>query len=348
MTPVTMYRRGSEAMMAEIPMSDQGVTPFQARTIGPLLNWVGALASVALVAGTGVWGYKLMVRDVSGVPVVRAIQGPMRVQPEEPGGRQAANQGLAVNKVAADGSAAAPADRLTLAPAPIDISDVDAKVQTVSVPHVETATIGDVSSQDTSDIVSPAPLSSDKIAAIEAFANQLANETKPLSDIGPADTDPVKVSLGDVTPPDALTASEPALEPVAPKLVKFTNGVSHSLRPQLRPQGLGQAEKVALVTPLLPDDAPLIVDAASIPVGTHLVQLGAFASAEIASEEWVKLSGRFGDYLGDKSRVIQEAQSGGRVFYRLRAMGFVDLSDARRLCSALKAERADCIPVTIR
>jgi hypothetical protein len=29
-------------------------------------------------------------------------------------------------------------------------------------------------------------------------------------------------------------------------------------------------------------------------------------------------------------------------------MGFADLSDARRLCSALKAQNADCIPVTAR
>jgi hypothetical protein len=29
-------------------------------------------------------------------------------------------------------------------------------------------------------------------------------------------------------------------------------------------------------------------------------------------------------------------------------MGFTDLSDARRFCSAMVAERADCIPVVAR
>ncbi|HBS49363.1 MAG TPA: sporulation protein SsgA, partial [Rhodobacteraceae bacterium] len=33
---------------------------------------------------------------------------------------------------------------------------------------------------------------------------------------------------------------------------------------------------------------------------------------------------------------------------RLRAMGFDDISDARRFCSALVAGGADCIPVTTR
>ena len=90
------------------------------------------------------------------------------------------------------------------------------------------------------------------------------------------------------------------------------------------------------------------MDAADVPPGTRLVQLGAFGSAEIAQQEWDKMQARFGDYLGDKTRVIQKATSGGRVFYRLRAMGFADLSDARRLCSALKAENAECIPVIAR
>jgi hypothetical protein len=45
--------------------------------------------------------------------------------------------------------------------------------------------------------------------------------------------------------------------------------------------------------------------------------------------------------------VIQETQSNGRTFYRLRAMGFADRADARILCAALTAENAACIPVTV-
>ena len=90
------------------------------------------------------------------------------------------------------------------------------------------------------------------------------------------------------------------------------------------------------------------IDPAAIPAGTRLAQLGAFASHEIAVQEWDKLADRFDEYLEDKDRVIEKATSGGRTFYRLRAMGFADLSDARRFCSALVAERAECIPVVTR
>ena len=90
------------------------------------------------------------------------------------------------------------------------------------------------------------------------------------------------------------------------------------------------------------------VDPLSLPAGTRLVQLGAFDSAEIARIQWNKIEDRFGDFFLDKSRIVQKTNSGGRTFYRLRAMGFVDLSDARRFCSTLLAEKADCIPVVTR
>jgi hypothetical protein len=94
--------------------------------------------------------------------------------------------------------------------------------------------------------------------------------------------------------------------------------------------------------------ATLEVDASSLPAGTRLAQLGAYESADVARAEWDRIHGKFPDFLDDKQRVIQRAESGGRIFYRLRAMGFADLADARRFCSALVAGRADCIPVTTR
>jgi hypothetical protein len=86
-----------------------------------LINGLGAILSIGLVAGMGFWGYQLAVRDVSGVPVVRALEGPARVAPDDPGGMQAAYQGLAVNAVAAEGAAAPLPDRIVLAPPPLEL-----------------------------------------------------------------------------------------------------------------------------------------------------------------------------------------------------------------------------------
>jgi hypothetical protein len=86
----------------------------------------------------------------------------------------------------------------------------------------------------------------------------------------------------------------------------------------------------------------------TIPAGTRLVQFGAYASAEIARSEWGKLDTKFGDFLEGKQRVIQKATSGGRTFYRLRALGFEDVADARQFCAAIVAGKAECIPVVTR
>lgn len=90
-----------------------------------VLNWAGGALSLSLVAGLAVWGYQIMVRDVTGVPVVRALEGPIRIAPEDPGGQRAEHQGLAVNSVAAEGEAAPPAETLRLAPRVMDLVDED-------------------------------------------------------------------------------------------------------------------------------------------------------------------------------------------------------------------------------
>jgi hypothetical protein len=85
----------------------------------------------------------------------------------------------------------------------------------------------------------------------------------------------------------------------------------------------------------------------ALPVGTNLVQLGAYPSADTAAAEWTRMSSLFSDYMGDKDRVIQEASSGGSTFYRLRASGFTEAADARRFCATLQAANTDCIPVVV-
>jgi len=82
----------------------------------------GAGLSLALLIGVGAWSYQLIARDVAGVPVVRAVQGEMRIRPADPGGAEAQNQGLSVNNVAAAGGTAGPSDRIVLAPEPIDLA----------------------------------------------------------------------------------------------------------------------------------------------------------------------------------------------------------------------------------
>ena len=91
------------------------------------------------------------------------------------------------------------------------------------------------------------------------------------------------------------------------------------------------------------------IDPSNLSKDTPMVQLGAFESARIAKSEWAWISRRFESYFEGKGPVIQRrATSGGKVFYRLRAVGFEDMDAARRFCSLLKAENIDCIRVAAR
>lgn len=301
-----------------------------------LTNLTAAGVSLALMAGVAVWGYKLMVRDVSGIPVVQAASGDMRVRPEDPGGQLAINQGLAVNEVAAVGVAAKPADRLVLAPRPVDLTHEDMPTPVAMVAPVQ------------QPVVSSAPIEQpqtlDVAAALESGSvEDLVNQLTAGADKIEAETEaqPVQV-VASVTPPTPEAMPTP--------VVIDAPGIKTSFRPQLRPKALNAVASATATTNATLAAAPANaeVDAASLPAGTRLVQLGAFDSAEIARSQWTKLEGRFGDYLYGKQRIVQKAKSGGRIFYRLRAMGFEDLSDARRFCSALLAEKADCIPVVTR
>ena len=181
-----------------------------------MANIAGAVVSLALLVGVGVWGYKLVARDVSGVPVIRAAEGPMRVQPEEPGGRQALHQGLSVNQVAAEGGAAKPADQLILAPAPVDLAVED-------VPQAELGEMK-LAAAPAPEPVSEAPVVADPVEdtpqmqAIRALAEQLAAGSAPLTDLAP-------VAEKAPEPRDTVTAPPPLDLTAAVKEQKVASGV---------------------------------------------------------------------------------------------------------------------------
>lgn len=310
-------------------------------------NWLGAALSLALIVGVGIWGYRLIMRDVSGVPVVRAIEGPMRIAPEDPGGQVARHEGLAVNKVAGTGASAPPPDQIVLAPRPLDLTDEDLPVgQLAELDLPETLSeeeeVALASLRQESMAEAPALALTDIANAadpIQALADQIAANATPFTEL-PAAPESSEEPEEDVEDMAQLTPLEP--ESIVPASVP---GVARSLRPTRRPEGLQQA---SLAAPVADVSAVAELSPDEIPAGTRLVQFGAFDSPEIAREQWTRLQARFSEYLTDKSRVIEEATSGGRVFFRLRAHGFADLSDSRRFCAALVAEGADCIPVVSR
>lgn len=320
-----------------------------------LLNLTGGIISVALILGLAVWGYKLAVRDVTGIPVVRAMEGPMRIAPEDPGGEIAAHQGLAVNDVAAVGVAAPPPERLVLAPRPVELTledgpgltDDDAPSPAEAAAAAAQALPEAASEDEVTDLAVAEEVTEEPAteAAAELPAAEAITEDATRLALAEALADTVEPLAADASMPDPSALDDPLAEPeVAPAP---EGAVTRSPRPPQRPASIATPVTLAAATPAAA--APVKeVDPKTLASGTRLVQLGAFDDAETARREWDKLAGNFGDLMQGKARVVQSAQSGGRTFYRLRAEGFADEDDARRFCSALLAENTACIPVAVR
>lgn len=291
---------------------------------GQIVNIAGAALSLALIAGVGFWGYKLIIRDVSGIPVVRAMQGEMRVLPENPGGDVARHTGLSVNEVAAEGEAGGPEDRLVLAPVTAGLAQEDLDVQ----PTAE------------ADEVVPQTVETEVLTRLGS-ATEIPATTEPL------DADAI-LALA-----DEIAAGVEPLESAAEVAVIATTipGVRQSIRPVIRPASLRVAAPVAVAEPA-PESAAantqeVAVSTEVFPAGTNLVQLGAFPSPDLAASEWTRLQSRFSQLVGARERVIQVSNQTSGTWYRLRASGFADRADARRFCAALEAEGASCIAVVV-
>ena len=279
---------------------------------GVLFNVFGAVLSLGLIGGVAWWGYDLTARDVSGIPVVQALEGPMRDEPENPGGTQARHQGLSVNAVQAEGQAEPAADSLTLAPPPISITENDAPVHDVAYTR-------EVSEP------TPAPVFEQMLDSEDEVARAIAEEV--LNGMSDAEEEVAAAIAAD----EAGAEQDVAVQ-IIPENVP---GVVRSPRPVHRPD-----------VPVAANEEPPSIG--ELPVGTSLVQLGAFDSQLDAMRAWEMITLEHRDYFIDKQPFIEEANTGNRIFFRLRTVGFADIADARRFCAALVAEGTDCIPTAIR
>ena len=295
----------------------------RAAQINRLMNYAGAASSVALVVVIGIWGYNLAMRDVNGVPVMRALSGPMRVAPADPGGQEASNQGLSVNAIASTGVASPVAEELKLAPAATGLTADDRAglAEPVARQAVQTGLTPTASTPGATGVSDLPPMAAQtpQAAPPQAAPPQAAMPATTADAVNAA----LMEALGTTTSDDSGT------------------GLARSLVPRARPGTASRAASAAAAE-------PTTIDPATIPAGTRLAQLGAFDTPDEARAKWAALAGTFGEVMNGRSIVIQPAQSGGKTFYRLRAHGFDGEEDARRFCAVLLAGNADCIPVAQR
>ncbi len=288
-----------------------------------LRRLAGAAVFLGVIGAMGLWSYRLGTRDAAEVPIVKAMEGPTRVAPAEPGGLQAEHQGLEVNRVlSGQAPSARPVAATTSVPEVLTAEDAPKAELAAEVARLAEST----------EIRAPRPEEMPELAAAPTIQSELA------------------AMVASAAPLDATAV-------VAPEVGQAVPGA----RPMGRPANLAPArqrpavEKVARKTAAI---APAAATAAtpvaaarevkSLGPGSRLVQLGAYDSEELARKAWNQLVARQGDLLASKSLYVERATSNARVFYRLRVAGFQDTEQTRAMCEALRARGIDCIPVTLQ
>lgn len=287
--------------------------------INMIFYWTGAALSLFLLAGAIGWSYQLIVRDVNQIPIVRAQLGPLRVAPDNPGGLTAANQGLSVTQLAVNEKPLL-SNEIYLAPAAEILNEENLALKVKE----------EYESNKVDGAFEIKEVNAENSMNLETLPDQKEVDRKT-NDVG-------------VLSKVAFSQKKIEIENAVSLALSITNDPDKSLswlRPKIRPVGFYRNGNITEDQIVSNEPMP------KLPIGSAVVQLGAFDSKSLAESEWQRFEKILGSILIPKKMVVQKAESGGKIFYRLRASGFSDISDARQFCTAI-SDKVACIPVVTR
>ncbi len=144
-----------------------------------------------------------------------------------------------------------------------------------------------------------------------------------------AHAEPARPATAEAAPVAAKAAAEPVRMAAAPG-------------PKPAP---GPAAKPAPRSAAKPASRPAASPQLPVPgsSGTHIAQLGSYASPEQARAGWKVFQSRYANLKGAQP-VITRATVDGKDYWRVAAGGF-DRQGANAMCSAVKASGNGCIPI---
>jgi hypothetical protein len=287
--------------------------------INMIFYWTGAALSLFLLAGAIGWSYQLIVRDVNQIPIVRAQLGPLRVAPDNPGGLTAANQGLSVTQLAVNEKPLL-SNEIYLAPAAEILNEENLALKVKE----------EYESNKVDGAFEIKEVNAENSMNLEALPDQKEVDSRS-NDVG-------------VLSKAVFSQKKIEIENAVSLALSITNEPDKSLswlRPKIRPVGFYRNGNITEDQIVSNEPMP------KLPIGSAVVQLGAFDSKSLAESEWQRFEKILGSILIPKKMVVQKAESGGKIFYRLRASGFSDISDARQFCTAI-SDKVACIPVVTR
>lgn len=298
-----------------------------------LVGLFGAFAASAFMGGGIVGG---------GEPIlIRADAEPVKMAPEEPGGRVIPNQNKAVyERVARNGAIAGPPAQdmlISAAEEPIDISFEDqvsnlpgVMVGVDELPVEGEVQLAQVASSPEADAVSSI-LQPHRVRTFEVRPDGTLVPREAAADPAQAQTqDPVEAIGQPVAPFSTdLPAPAPAAEaPAAPVEAAPAPAPSETAPPA--PAAAPAPEAAAAApTPTVPSDA-------------FFVQISSQPSEALARESMAALQSRYAGAIGGRSLTIQPAEIEGRgTFYRVRVVT-ASRDEANSVCEQLQSAGGSC------
>lgn len=276
------------------------------------LLWL--LAVLVIGGGAGAWYYKgdlLRGGGVDEIPVIRAVEGPVKVRPENPGGMLIPDRDkLVYDRMKGDG-ATPRLERL--------------------LPPPETP------------LAPPAPKPEPPISEPEPKPEPVKAEVKKAEAPKP-EPEPVKAEMKKVEAPKPKPQPKPQPKKVdAPK-------PTPKPAPPLARQPTTLPDKVDAAKAVTPKPwSPEAVQAnpPDISALAYKVQLAAVRSRELAASEWKRLRKKNNDLLGAYTMSVVRADLGpGKgVYFRLRAGPIAGEDVAKALCRNLAERRVACLIV---
>jgi SPOR domain len=324
------------------------------------LLWVGLpVFTVFAVFGAVVWlGYQENARVPTGEPpLIRAVAAPYKVAPDDPGGRQVADQG-SINDLLRDEPRPAQPERVLPLPEEPRAPVISALPRSPAAP-VAGAPQGEQQGAS-------APDQGDATQEAEAALAQL------LADVGPAEAGEQPAveqpAVEQPAAPDAV-AAVPAIRPASPPSTTAPTIVRREGPEVPAPVDAPSREADEALNRLLAEVAGVPADAtpepppapASPPSGAvaaiapadagraggpgFRVQLAAVREQDDARRAWAGLVERLGPLVADHQPVYERAETVNGVFYRIQLGPFASEQTADRLCVEVQRRHASCFVV---
>lgn len=302
---------------------DYAIEQDKERVVGhhrSILLWSAGVLTAAAFGGMLVWlmsgedGSSQMGNDI---PVLRALEAPVKTRPEEPGGMPVPHRDKLIYR-RLTGNEELPVYERVIPPPEEPLS-----LPGVAEPGPSAdANIWVGEDEAPSAAFVPAPLEESVLAPpTEEFLDNMVPDTSPAIEAPPDSVE---------APPDSssVAMAAPRPRPTAP--------------PSSAPSGSAPSSKSGLSAEARAAKDLLMGTAA----GDYAVQLASVRSRQEANREWERLRRRHSDILGSLQLTVLEADLGQRgKYYRLRAGPITNQNSARRVCDSLVDRKVTCIVV---